>query len=138
MGPESLNSLMALPLEAIEFAALGGTNFSLLELKRGKGDKSPFNQLSEIGHTAEEMIFFINQMLTNKKNKFKCKKFIISGGVKDFLDGYYLMNKLNASAIYGQASAFLLHAKKNYTSLHKYIQSQIDGLMLAQNYLIPK
>lgn len=135
MGPESLKALMSLSLEAIEFAALGGTNFSLLELKRGKGNKSPFNQLSEIGHTADEMTGFINRILSNKKAGFKCMKFIISGGVKDFLDGYYLMNKLKAPSIYGQASVFLLHAKKDYSSLYNYIKSQIDGLSLAHNYL---
>jgi isopentenyl-diphosphate delta-isomerase len=34
MGKESLRALMSLPLEAIEFAAHGGTNFSKLELLR--------------------------------------------------------------------------------------------------------
>ena len=135
MGPESLKAVMKMPLEAIEFAALGGTNFSLLEIKRGDKANTSFNGLSEIGHTSQEMIFFINTILNEKKMKLKTKKFIISGGVKDFLDGYYLMNKLKAPSIYGQASAFLLHAKKDYASLHSYIKSQLDGLQLAYNYL---
>jgi isopentenyl-diphosphate delta-isomerase len=40
MGPASLKSLLALPLEAIDFAANGGTNFALLEILRFIRDKS--------------------------------------------------------------------------------------------------
>ena len=39
MGPESLRALMKLPLEAVEFGAFGGTNFSRLELMRSRQKK---------------------------------------------------------------------------------------------------
>ena len=38
-GPESLKQLLALPIEALEFGAYGGTNFSKLEMLRGNQHK---------------------------------------------------------------------------------------------------
>lgn len=39
MGPKSMEALLNLPLEAIEFGAYGGTNFALLELMRDHPEK---------------------------------------------------------------------------------------------------
>jgi isopentenyl-diphosphate delta-isomerase len=64
-----------------------------------------------------------------------CTEVIISGGISDFLDGYYLINKLSTQAIYGQASVFLKYARGNYQPLRDFVQSQLDGLLLAQKYL---
>ncbi|MEP7267345.1 MAG: isopentenyl-diphosphate delta-isomerase [Saprospiraceae bacterium] len=137
MGPKSIDALLRLPLEAIEFAALGGTNFSNLEIKRN--DKSvatgDFNVISTIGHTADEMIDFVNGAGSALKSKMKCKKFIISGGVKDFLDGYYFTQKLKYDALYGQASRFLGPAKKDYNTLYQFVRTQVAGLQLAYQYL---
>jgi isopentenyl-diphosphate delta-isomerase len=60
---------------------------------------------------------------------------IISGGIRDFLDGYFLINKLNLPGIYGQASSFLQHAKEDYEQLRNYVYAQTEGLKLATNYL---
>jgi isopentenyl-diphosphate delta-isomerase len=135
MGPRSLQALMDLPLAAIDFGAHGGTNFAMLEMLRGNQKrKEVFSPVANIGHTADEMVCFVNKLLA-EPNNFACKTFIISGGIKNFLDGYYLTEKINASAIYGQASVFLNYAKENYEALCEFIEMQIQGLVMAKTYL---
>lgn len=134
-GKESLRALVQLPIEAIEFASHGGTNFSKLELLRAdKMQQSIFNEISHIGHSAEEMVTFINELKTELHDKFVVQNFIISGGIKNFLDGYYLMEKLNTNAIYGQASTLLKYAEQSYEVLQQFLQSQKDGLQLAKAF----
>lgn len=138
MGPRSLKALLKLPLEAIEFAAIGGTNFSDLEIKRRAKDASMYKGISHVGHTALEMVHFTNEIYKKNTSSIKCKKLIISGGIKDFLDGYYLMKKSTLPSIYGQASAFLKHAQQSEKALHEFVKDQIKGLELAYNYLTVK
>ena len=135
MGPESLISLMKLPLAAIDFGAHGGTNFAMLEMIRGNEiRKEVYEPVANVGHTAVEMVEFVNGILGSSEN-LACRNFIISGGVKSFLDGYYLTEKINTTAIYGQASALLKHAKDNYELLCEYLELQIKGLTLAKTFL---
>ncbi|MCB9251006.1 MAG: type 2 isopentenyl-diphosphate Delta-isomerase [Flavobacteriales bacterium] len=135
MGPESLKSLMKMPLVAIDFGAHGGTNFAMLELFRGDEQRREvFEPLTNIGHSAAEMILMVNEILEGS-NTFNCREFIISGGVKSFLDGYYLSQNLNANSIYGQASAFLKHAMESFELLDEYVASQVSGLALCEQFL---
>ena len=135
-GPESLRQLLRLPLEAIDFAANGGTNFAKLELLRSEPAKQElFQQLALVGHSAEEMVHFTNQLVEEPGDDLLCRQIIISGGVRHFLDGYYLINKVQLPAIYGQASGFLRHARGSYEDLKAYITQQISGLELAKNFL---
>jgi isopentenyl-diphosphate delta-isomerase len=137
-GPESLKVLLKLPLEAIELAAYGGTNFSKVELKRSNPIANKMLQpLSNIGNTAEQMVEDINKIVTESE-EILCKQIIISGGIKSFLDGYYLMKKSNLPSIYGQASAMLKYAHEDYGQLREYIQYQIKGLQMAFAYLTLK
>lgn len=133
MGRASLQALLELPLEAIDFAAMGGTNFSKLELFRNT-DKAPFSKLALVGHSANEMVEMTNELLASNID-IECRQIIISGGVSDFLDGYYLTQKINTVAIYGQASAFLQHARGSYEELQQYIQGQAEGLAIANAFL---
>jgi len=136
MGYESLKTLFQLPLEAIDFAANGGTNFSRLELLRSSEDKRKiYSKLANVGHSAEEMVLMTNKIIEDLGNKCICRQVIISGGIKDFLDGYYLINKLSSPAIYGQASTFLKYARGDYEELYNYVSTQVEGLKLAKNYL---
>jgi len=136
MGPESLKALMQLPIAAIEFAAMGGTNFSKLELYRGDTMRQEiFSNLALVGHTAEDMVDYVNAVHQELGSKVTCKEFIISGGVKSFMDGYYLMSKLQANGIYGQASGFLKYAVESLDELRAYTEAQIQGLALAKAYL---
>lgn len=139
MGPKSLEALFMLPLQAVEFAAIGGTNFAKLELIRGSESNTDLYQdLSYVGHTANEMVGFTNDVLTRLGDKTLCQQVIISGGVKGFLDGHYLLEKINCPAVYGQASAFLKHATDTYEELEYYIEKQLQGLALAKAYLTVK
>ncbi len=136
MGIESLRALLKLPLAAIEFAANGGTNFAKLELLRSDPEKHQlFEKLALVGHSAEEMMLMTNRLIVELGNDLNCRQIIISGGIKNFLDGYYLIESVNLTAVYGQASAFLKHARADYQSLYKYISTQIRGLELAKAYL---
>ncbi|MBT8218960.1 MAG: isopentenyl-diphosphate delta-isomerase [Bacteroidia bacterium] len=133
MGRFSMEALFQLPLAAIEFAAMGGTNFSKVELYRNH-KKSELAKLALIGHSANEMVDFCNEILGGSL-PIKCKQVIISGGVSDFLDGYYLTQKINTNSIYGQASAFLRHAQGDYETLYNFVKKQAEGLALAYSFL---
>ncbi|HLF65607.1 MAG TPA: hypothetical protein VI603_17725 [Saprospiraceae bacterium] len=137
MGPESLGKLMSLPVAAVELAAHGGTNFATLELLRDTDALRQENyvRLGSIGHSAEEMITYINHIGEQMPGSLQCRQVIISGGVRDFLDGFYLMKKLNLPAIYGQASGFLKHAQHGYEQLQAFAHIQTAGLKLAFTYL---
>lgn len=136
-GPESLKKLLELPLAAIEFAAGGGTNFALIELLRSDIlRKEAFESLARTGHSAAEMLDWVNHTVNALgRHEIKTRHLIISGGIQDFLDGYYLTQKSVLPAVYGQAGAFLRHARGDYDALKKYTETQIEGLKLAHAYL---
>lgn len=139
MGPASLKSLLSLPIEALDFAANGGTNFALLEILRSSEiKKDNYSKLSHLGHSAEEMISFVNEIYKDSPSSIMCKQIIVSGGVADFLDGYYYIQKSKLPAIYGQASGFLKYAMESYEILQNYVKLQINGLSLAKAYLTVK
>jgi len=136
MGYASMKALFQLPLAAVDFAASGGTNFAMLELLRSNPEKqNTYEALAKVGHSAEEMVSMVNNIKEELGEKIACKEVIISGGIKNFLDGYYLINKLNLSCVYGQASGFLKYARGDYQDLYNYVQSQVDGLALAKAFL---
>jgi isopentenyl-diphosphate delta-isomerase len=135
MGKESLKALMEFPLTALEFGAFGGTNFSKVELQRREDEKTDLHDpFTYVGHTAEEMVHTMNSILEEKKTN-KIENLIVSGGVKNFLDGYYLINKSRLPAIYGMASTFLKYAKEDYVQLKNFMQTQEEGLKMAQAFL---
>ena len=138
MGPASLRELIRLPLAAIEFAAFGGTNFSKLEMLRSeKGTMDAFGPLASVGEPANDMVNYVNNILTDEPS-INCRQIIISGGIKSFLDGFYLMKKLKTTSIFGQASGFLRYAKEGYDELHQYVSNQVNGLNQANSYLTIK
>lgn len=135
-GPESLKALMMLPITAIDFGAHGGTNFSKLEMHRSNEMRhEAYDKVASWGHSAEEMVGFYNDLENELTGLNRHADIIISGGVRDFMDGYYLTKKIKANAIYGQASAFLKHARGSYEELAEYVDLQIAGLKLARTYL---
>ena len=137
MGPQSLEVLFQLPLAAVELAAHGGTNFSLLELLRDKDEmrQEHFGRIASIGHTALEMVGFINALSEKPESRMRCHQVIISGGVRDFLDGFYLTKTLTLPSIYGHASGFLRYAQQGYEQLQAFARIQTAGLKLAHTYL---
>jgi isopentenyl-diphosphate Delta-isomerase len=136
MGYHSLQALLALPLAAIEFGAFGGTNFSKVELMRSDpAEQELFEPLSRVGHDAGQMLGMVNHIMASEPENVRCRQLIISGGVRTFLDGYYLTQKSRLPAIYGQASTFLKYARDDYESLRSYLELQVRGLRLAYSFL---
>lgn len=134
MGPESLRELLQLPLQAIEFAAFGGTNFAKVELLREKSNSQALLEpLSLIGEDLYSMLEYVNEIVANQKPV--CKELILSGGVKNFLDGFYFINKSSLPALYGMASELLKYAMKEYEQLRDFVDTQVRGLEMAQAYL---
>ncbi len=134
-GPESLRQLIALPIEAIEFGAYGGTNFSKLEMLRGDQQKLEASlPFAFIGQSANQMVGSVNQILSENPNP-ACRQLIISGGIQNALDGYFLTSKSQLPAVFGMASAVLKHASESYESLAAFLENQIQVLRLAQAYL---
>ena len=134
-GPESLRQLLALPIEAIEFGAYGGTNFSKLEMLRGDRQKLEVSlPFAFVGQSASQMVDSINQILKENPNPV-CRQLIISGGIQNALDGFYLTSKCELPSIFGMASAVLKHASESYESLSEFLKNQIQALSLAKAYL---
>lgn len=132
MGPESLKALLELPIAGIELAGFGGTNFVEVEMKRDVEHKPGLFPLASVGHSALEMIEVLNGL-----HKKYPKDLIISGGIKNFLDGYYLLKKSSNNAVIGQAKNFLIHAH-DYGKLRDFVQNEIDGLKMANSFLTIK
>ena len=137
MGPRSLKGLLDLPIHAIELASFGGTNFSKLELLRSSGvDVKEIESLAKVGHTSLEMIGFLNNLLA-ANHKYSEKQIIISGGIENFLDGFYLQEQLNFSSVIGQAKNFLSRSE-NLEELRAFTASQIEGLKMSRAFLTVK
>jgi isopentenyl-diphosphate delta-isomerase len=135
MGPESLRSLMELPIEAVDLAAFGGTNFAKLEMMRSEEPSIQYyNPFSLVGHDAYEMTEMINS-ICEEESELQCNQVIISGGIRSFMDGYYLVNRCKVPAVYGQAWELLNLARKSYEELSRYLKAQVEGLQLAQAFL---
>jgi isopentenyl-diphosphate delta-isomerase len=137
MGFQSLKELLQLPLAAVDFAAFGGTNFAKLELLRNNNKfTSQYDAFINIGHSADEMIDFVNDIV--RSEEIECKEIIISGGIKSFLDGYYYTGKIGLPSIYGMASEFLKYAMGDFAKLEEFILKHIEGLKMAKAFLTIK
>jgi len=135
MGPASISRLLKLPLEAIELAAFGGTNFAKVELARGiPKNQERYEPLTFVGHHALDMVESINKYISSGE-PLGCNQLIISGGIRSFLDGYYFISKSQLPSIYGQASKLLHYAMEDYQSLESYLTDQINGLTFARSFL---
>ena len=138
-GSKSIEALLQLPLAAIDFGAHGGTNFAKLELLRGTDYRSELIEpIQFVGHSATEMVAKTNAVVERLGDKVKCESIIISGGVKNFLDGYYLTEKSNINAVYGQAAPVLKPALESQEKLNEFIATQIDGFKVAKQFLTVK
>lgn len=134
LGFDSLKSLLEMPLEAVEFGAFGGTNFARIELERSLPlKKKLFEPLAFVGNDAYSMMDWVNQIYDT--GNVSTKALIISGGLKNYLDGYYFLQKSKMTAVYGHASAFLAFAREDYEQLSEFVSYQLKGLQTAYSYL---
>ncbi len=133
-GPRSLNTLLCLPLAAIELAGYGGTNFSLLEEARMNQDLNIKKEINHcfgtIGHTCDEMIPWINQIQSPK-----CKNIIISGGIKNVVMAAELRSKLKRNSVIGLASALLQYAQNDYKTLQSFLNEYLMAFKMASGIL---
>jgi isopentenyl-diphosphate delta-isomerase len=106
-------------------------------LRSEEGAVDAYGPLAGVGESAGDMVTYVNKILTDEPG-INCRQIIISGGLKSFLDGFYLMKRLHTTSIFGQASGFLRHAKEGYDELHQYVSHQVKGLNLAYSYLTIK
>ena len=136
-GPSSMRSLLKLPLLAVDFGSFGGTNFAKLEQLRNPAVES-LRPLIYVGHTAKEMLKFVNDIFHQEPECIKTKHLIISGGIKSFLDGFFLINNSPIPSVYGQASPFLKYASESLEALEDFVKIQIKGLNVARAFLSPK
>jgi isopentenyl-diphosphate delta-isomerase len=75
--------------------------------------------------------------LLKSNPQFIEKQIIISGGIENFLDGFYLQELLHFSSVIGQAKNFLAHSE-NYEELRTFTYGQIEGLKMAHAFLTVK
>lgn len=138
-GPKSLEVLLQMPIEALDYGAFGGTNFSKLEnLRRESLERSLLEPVQHVGHSAEEMTNWVNQIAGRLGDRVQCKRIIVSGGISNFLDGFYHLQKLQMPSLYAQASPFLKYALEGESALHQFVEAQVKGLALANTYLTLK
>lgn len=134
IGPDSLERLLKLEVDCIEFGAYGGTNFAAIEINRNKnGYCKHLKPLTSVGHNANEMIEIINKQVARKS--YYCNKLIISGGVNNFLDGYYFIKRSTIPAIYGMANSILRQAQISKEELFDFIRAEIEGYKFASRFL---
>lgn len=136
-GPASLEALLKLPLLAVDFGSFGGTNFSRLEQLRNP-EAAGLEALVRVGHSAAEMLSFVLDIVKALPEAVKTRYIIFSGGIKTFLDGYFLIAQSPLPAVYGQASEFLRHASEGTEALDAFVRTQIKGLLNARCFLKPK
>lgn len=133
-GPQSLEELIKLPIDAIDLSGFGGTSFTKIELLRSKKMFMDFYRpLIGLGESNEDMIVYLNRLFD--KGLGMDKEYIISGGIRNFLDGYYYTSKLNAHSIYAYAGNILKYAKRSSNALIDYLKKDVEGYNLSKSYL---
>ncbi|MEC7275751.1 MAG: isopentenyl-diphosphate delta-isomerase [Bdellovibrionota bacterium] len=142
-GPESMRSLIELEPEVIEFGAFGGTNFSVLEeLRTKKANKNEeltkTSELCFVGHTASEMVSNVNQILNDRGSNQTHTTFIISGGIRSFLEGHFLVENCEGQACYGMAKPFLEAASGGDEKVRRFVTRELEGLTMARAFLKAK
>jgi isopentenyl-diphosphate delta-isomerase len=135
-GPKSLDALLRLPLQAIETAGFGGTNFTNIELARLYGSKSgkysPKTEMGLIGNSCDEMIEWLNSF---DLNIAVCREIIISGGISNVTEGYALTQSCQFDSIFGMASNLLRHSMGEYSELKDYLDEVKSVIGICEAYL---
>ncbi|MBD64493.1 MAG: type 2 isopentenyl-diphosphate Delta-isomerase [Halobacteriovoraceae bacterium] len=132
MGPKSLNALCQLPVSAIELAAFGGTNFTLIEQARhdreSSGRVAHKNRFGLVGHSPQQMIQWLNSANATKP-------IIISGGITDPLQGHTLRCAYQGQSIVGMASEVLKYAMNDYQELRSFLVQLKEQFEMATCFI---
>lgn len=134
IGPKSLEELLKLKIDGLEFAAYGGTNFASIEIMRNNGRvANHMYPIANIGHNADEMVEMVNEITMD--HPVHCQQIIVSGGLQNFLDGFYLSNKCSLPTVYGMAGSILQKALESKESLFDFIEAEKQGYLFATSFL---
>jgi isopentenyl-diphosphate Delta-isomerase len=134
IGPESLEKLMELEIDCLEFGAFGGTNFATIEIMRNRLGHSEFMYpLTTFGHNPSDMLEFVNNIVFD--HPVKCRNLIISGGIKNFLDGFYYTKKSILPSVYGMANVLLQVALTSKENLFNFIKAEKEGYKYSSQFL---
>ncbi|HPR32340.1 MAG TPA: isopentenyl-diphosphate delta-isomerase [Prolixibacteraceae bacterium] len=134
IGPESLKALFRLNIDALELGAFGGTNFANIEIMRNTENRvHHLHPLATVGHNLAEMLDTINALASEKS--MPCRSLILSGGIRNFLDGYYYMQQSIMPSVYGMANVLLQHALISKNDLFDFIRADIEGYRFASRFL---
>jgi len=80
------------------------------------------------------MVRWANELIVEGL-EVKAKQIIISGGIKNFLDGYYHVHLAEVTSSYAMASGFLKYALESEEELEEFVQYQLKGYDMAQAML---
>lgn len=140
MGLKSLTALGQLPLWSVEFGALGGTNFTLLESMRRSTETAakdgPLDEVASWGHDARQMCTWVQQLLENKKF---APRVIISGGVRSFTPYFGWLRRwqqfYQAEGAVGVGFPVLERARKGEKALYGYLEQVRQLYLLHEKFL---
>ena len=145
LGPESLRLLLSLNPQALETAALGGTNFTAMEqLRKNENQYAEMDaEFNRVGHDLSEMIDFLLQLKNNEHSFFQgigvqSRGFILSGGLHSQLDAHFVLERargLSVPAVVGMAYPFLQALDQGPEFLDQYIFKFLRNLSLAKQTL---
>lgn len=134
-GQKSLETLLQLPLQAVELAGFGGTNFAKMENLRQAEYAEIYAPTAFVGHSCAEMLTYIADM---NLNTIKTKNVIYSGGIRTYLDAFYFLKKSPVQALIAQGSAMLQPAMESQENLDSYIYHFIESIKMSYRFLTVK
>jgi isopentenyl-diphosphate Delta-isomerase len=131
LGPRSLKALLELDLAGIELAAFGGTNFTQLEIDRSHKTGSAFTY---VGASKEQML----ETLKIFHQGSKLPAIIVSGGMKNMVDGYYYLKKYPFTTAVGFAQSMIEQAILGEDALFTYAEGLVREFAMAKSCLVLK
>jgi isopentenyl-diphosphate delta-isomerase len=132
LGPRSLKAILELDIAALELAAFGGTNFTQLENDRSKQAVTPF---TFVGATKEQMLDTLNLLLAGRAHH---PNIIVSGGMKNMVDGYYYLKKYPFTTAIGFAQSMIEQAILGEEQLFAYAEGLVREYAMAKSCLMLK
>ncbi len=97
-------------------------------------DAGVLQSFANVGHTGEEMLEMINQILrSNQATHFP--QLIISGGITSPLHGYRLVKSSTLPAVYGMGALFLQQARVGENELARFADDIQKAWMLCDAFL---
>ncbi len=141
-GPKSLKALFSLNPLAIETAAFGGTNFTLMEQQRHVKKTHPEldQEFTLVGHNLEEMLDSLDALKQSGENFFHGphRGLILSGGLRSPLDVHYALERsasLGVPSVAAMAYPFLKALEQGPDHLDQFVFHFLQNLCLARQCL---